>query len=186
MAVADCLQQRGQRSARGQPADDLPHGRRRLHAGLARPGGPRGARRCLADTTSRGSTAEEREAALAWLQQAARDEQQVAGVQTLRRRPPGPDQGRGVAPAATAALTAMATAPRQPRRSGSRRAPAAPSGRGAPASAAQVARHQKRLAVLRRRCEGLVARPRLWWSRPRWLGRCQRSDWRRSLRGDPY
>jgi hypothetical protein len=28
---------------------------------------------------------------------------------------------------------------------------------------------------LRRRCKGLVARPRLWWPRPRWLGRCQRS-----------
>ena len=57
-----------------------------------------GARTCLADTASRGSTAEEREAAVAWLQQAARNEHQVAGVQALRRRPPGPRPGAGRRP----------------------------------------------------------------------------------------
>ena len=40
-----------------------------------------GARRCLAETADRGSTVEEREAAVVWLQEAARDErQQVAAA----------------------------------------------------------------------------------------------------------
>ena len=64
-----------------------------------------GARTCLEDTASRGSTAEEREAARAWLQQAARAEHQVAEVQALRRRPPGARPGAGgVAPSATPPL----------------------------------------------------------------------------------
>ena len=47
-----------------------------------------GARTCLEDTASRGSTTEEREAALAWLQEAARSEHEVA-VQPGAATPPG-------------------------------------------------------------------------------------------------
>ena len=65
-----------------------------------------GARTCLAETASRGSTAEEREAAVAWLE-AGRDEHQVARAQASRRAGRGPDQGRCVAQAATA-LTVLA------------------------------------------------------------------------------
>ena len=43
------------------------------------------ARTCLAETASRGSTPEEREAAVAGLEDAARDERQVARVQASRR-----------------------------------------------------------------------------------------------------
>ena len=45
------------------------------------------------EDASRGSTVQEREAALAWLEHAARDEHQVARVQAARRpaaRRPGP------------------------------------------------------------------------------------------------
>jgi hypothetical protein len=45
-----------------------------------------GARACLDETVSRGSTAEEREAAVAWLEHAARDEQQVARVELADSR----------------------------------------------------------------------------------------------------
>ena len=58
---------------------------------------------------SRGSTAEERTAAVAWLQQAGRNEHQVAGA--LRRRPPGPRPGasrRPVRPAANGSGRATA------------------------------------------------------------------------------
>jgi hypothetical protein len=43
------------------------------------------ARTCLEETASRGSTAEEREAAVAWLEDAARDEHQVEQAQAARR-----------------------------------------------------------------------------------------------------
>ena len=43
------------------------------------------ARTCLAETASRGSTAEERAAATAWLHAAARDEHQVEQAQASRR-----------------------------------------------------------------------------------------------------
>jgi hypothetical protein len=43
------------------------------------------ARTCLAETASRGSTAEERAAAVAWLQEAARDERQIVRVQASRQ-----------------------------------------------------------------------------------------------------
>ena len=57
-----------------------------------------GERTCLDDTATRGSTVEEREAAVAWLQRAARNEHQVAEVQVLRRRRPGPRLGAGRRP----------------------------------------------------------------------------------------
>ena len=69
-----------------------------------------GARTCLAETASRGSTAEEREAAVAWLEHVARDEHQAARVQALRRRPPGPRPGAGRRPSRNGALTATAMA----------------------------------------------------------------------------
>jgi hypothetical protein len=93
LAGADCLQQRVSdllgvsRRTIGQMADAD------LSAALRDPQALEGARTCVADTASRGSTAEEREVALAWLQEAARSERQVAGVQALRRRPPGPRPG---------------------------------------------------------------------------------------------
>jgi hypothetical protein len=43
------------------------------------------ARTCLAETASRGSTTEERQAATAWLQEAARDEHQAEPAQVSRR-----------------------------------------------------------------------------------------------------
>ena len=50
-----------------------------------------GARTCLAETVGRGSTAAEREAAGAWLEDAACDEHQVAQAQASRRpAAPGP------------------------------------------------------------------------------------------------
>ena len=50
------------------------------------------ARTCLKDTASRGSTAEEREAAVRWFEVAAIDEHQGARAQAVRRRP-GPRPG---------------------------------------------------------------------------------------------
>ena len=69
-----------------------------LSAALRDPQVLEGARTCLDETARRGSTVEERAAALAWLQTAARDEHQVAGVQALRRRPPEPRPGAGRRP----------------------------------------------------------------------------------------
>ncbi len=95
---ADCLQQRVSnllgvsRRTIGRLADAD------CTSALRDPQALEGARTCLEDTASRGSTAEERETALAWLQQAARDEHQGAGVLALRRRPPGPRPGAGRRP----------------------------------------------------------------------------------------
>jgi hypothetical protein len=60
-----------------------------------------GARTCLEDTASRGSTEEERQTALAWLENVVRDEDHAARAQALRRRPPGPRPGTGRRPSRT-------------------------------------------------------------------------------------
>ena len=59
-----------------------------------------GARTCLAETADRGSTAEEREAAIAWLQEPARGDTRSPRVQALRRRPLRPT-GAGRRPCRT-------------------------------------------------------------------------------------
>ena len=98
LAGADCLQQRASdllgvsRRTIGRLADAD------LSEVLRDPQAVEGARTCLEETANRGSTAEERQAAQAWLQQAARNEHQVAGVQALRRRRPGPRPGAGRRP----------------------------------------------------------------------------------------
>lgn len=98
LAGADCLQQRVSdllgvsRRTIGRMADAD------LSAALLDPQALEGARTCLADTASRGSTAEEREAAVAWLEHVVRDEHHAARAQALRRRPPGPRPGAGRRP----------------------------------------------------------------------------------------
>jgi len=64
-----------------------------LTTALRDPQGLEGARTCLAETASRGSTAEERDAAVAWLEEAARSEHQVARKPSAAKPPP-PRRGR--------------------------------------------------------------------------------------------
>lgn len=65
-----------------------------LTTALCDPQGPEGARTCLAETASRRSTAEEREAAVAWLEEAARSEHQIALKPSAAKPPVAPQRVR--------------------------------------------------------------------------------------------
>ena len=73
-----------QRPARREPADDRPDGRRRFRDGATGPADAPGSGRVYGNRQPR-STAQEREAAVAWLEAAARDEHQVARLQATRQ-----------------------------------------------------------------------------------------------------
>ena len=93
LAGADCLQQRVSnllgvsRRTIGRLADADCRSALRDSQALE------GARACPEETASRGSSAEEREAPLAWLQQAAQNEQQVAGSKRYAVGHLGPEPG---------------------------------------------------------------------------------------------
>ena len=144
LAGADCLQQRVSdllgvsRRTIGRMADAD------LSAMLRDPQALEGARTCLADTASRGSTAEEREAAVAWLRERGPRRTPGGAGAGVTPPPPGPRPGAGRRPRrgngahrnGNGSSTATTV-------SGSSRGRAAPAGRGAPASAAAHSASQR-------------------------------------------